>query len=382
VWRSRSGCIVLPFDPDEVVTGLLSERYADLPGAARTLVTTTLRSTYYAVRQLLPRRLQIALRRAYSRVQRRVTFPRWPVEPSLHDFYDLVLGWSSELADSPVPWISPWPDGRSWALVLTHDVETAAGLELLPLLRDVEQRLGYRSSWNFVPGRYRVEAELVQDLWRTGFEVGLHGLRHVGRDLDPQELPRRLPQMRRHAEDWGAVGFRSPATQRGWSTMSGLPFEYDSSYPDSDPFEPQAGGCCSWLPFMIGDLVELPITLVQDHTLWEILGEKDISLWRDKAAWIARHGGLVTVLVHPDYVVGDERAHHYDELLSFLGGLEGGWHALPRDVARWWRRRARLEAALARGEPLDASALRAAGAVLAWAEERDGAVAISAEAPA
>jgi hypothetical protein len=29
----------------------------------------------------------------------------------------------------------------------------------------------------------------------------------------------------------------------------------------------------------------------------------------------------------------------YDELLGFLSGLEGGWHALPRDVAAWWRLR-------------------------------------------
>jgi peptidoglycan/xylan/chitin deacetylase (PgdA/CDA1 family) len=340
VWRSSSGCIVLPFDPDEVVTGQLSERYADLPGTARTLVTTTLRSTYYSVRPMLPRRLQIALRRAYSRVQRRATFPRWPVEPSLHDFYDLVLRWSSELADSPVPWISPWPEGRTWALVLTHDVETAAGVELLPVLRDVEQRLGYRSSWNFVPGRYQVEEELVQDLWRTGFEVGLHGLRHDGRDLDPQELPRRLPQMRRYAEDWGAVGFRSPATQRAWSTMSGLPFEYDSSYPDTDPFEPQAGGCCSWLPFLIGDLVELPITLAQDHTLFVILGVQDGRVWCDKVEHIRSRGGLALVLTHPDYLSGSPLAAAYEELLTRYLDDPQVWRALPAAVADWWRRRA------------------------------------------
>jgi hypothetical protein len=52
--------------------------------------------------------------------------------------------------------------------------------------------------------------------------------------------------------------------------MASLPFEYDSSYPDTDPFEPQPGGCCSWLPYFNGPLVELPITLPQDHTLFVI----------------------------------------------------------------------------------------------------------------
>ena len=53
---------------------------------------------------------------------------------------------------------------------------------------------------------------------------------------------------------------------------------YDSSFPDTYPFEPQAGGCCSIFPFFLGDLVELPITLVQDHTMWEILRHDAMDL--------------------------------------------------------------------------------------------------------
>ena len=70
-----------------------------------------------------------------------------------------------------------------------------------------------------------------------------------------------------------------------------LGFDYDSSYPDTDPYEPQAGGCCSWLPFTNGDLVELPITMPQDHTLFTILRVEDERPWLDKAAFLRERVG-------------------------------------------------------------------------------------------
>jgi hypothetical protein len=117
---------------------------------------------------------------------------------------------------------------------------------------------------------------------------------------------------------------------------------YDSSFPDTDPFEPHAGGCCSIFPYFIGDLVELPITLVQDHTMWDILRQPGIDLWLEKTEWIRRHHGLVNVIVHPDYVLADERLDLYERLLSALANYDDGWHALPRDVAGWWKARASM----------------------------------------
>jgi hypothetical protein len=213
----------------------------------------------------------------------------------------------------------------------------------MPALMDVEQRRGYRSSWNFVPGRYRVDGALVEELRDNGFEVGLHGLLHDGHDLDASQLPKRLPEMRRHAEAWGATGFRSPATHRDWATMSSLPFGYDSSYPDSDPFEPQPGGCCSWLPFFIGPVVELPITLPQDHTLFVILRARDGQMWLDKADRIRSRGGMALLITHPDYVDDGPIATAYEELLARYQDDPDVWRALPEDVAGWWRRRAASE---------------------------------------
>jgi hypothetical protein len=289
----------------------------------------------------MPRSVQIWLRRRYSAVQARTPFPRWPAETALDDLQQLVLGYLAEVAGEPVPWLRPWPNGSSWALVLTHDVETDVGLAHLDLLGDVERSLGLRSSWNFVPRRYRVEDETVRALVDDGFEVGVHGLYHDGRDLESLETLRsRLPEMREHAERWGSVGFRSPATHRRWEWMPMLGFDYDSSYPDTDPFEPQGGGCCSLLPFFNEDLVELPITLAQDHTLFVILRDESDERWVEKTELVRERGGMALLNVHPDYMLEPHLVAVYRRYLERYASDDDVWHALPRDVSAWWRRRA------------------------------------------
>ena len=61
------------------------------------------------------------MRRAFTKVQNRSTFPAWPVEDGLHDLYQWLFALVAELAGQPVPYLNLWPEGRSWAMVLTHD---------------------------------------------------------------------------------------------------------------------------------------------------------------------------------------------------------------------------------------------------------------------
>jgi len=335
LWRSTEGGTILPFDPDAVALTLRSEAYR--AGGGRSALS---RRAYYRLRPLLPRRAQIALRRALAPVQARSAFPRWPAEPALHDLGGLVLAAVADAAGAPVPVLAPWPAGHDWALVLTHDAETAKGRDAIARVRAVEQRHGLRSSWNLVPERYDVDDALVAGLHAEGCEVGVHGLRHDGRDLESAAtLARRLPAMRAWAERWGAVGFRAPATHRVWDWMPGLGFAYDSSSPDTDPYEPMAGGCCSWLPFFNADLIELPITLPQDHTLFVIL-RRDEALWLEKVALLRDRGGMALLITHPDYLTDDEALDAYARFLDHVAGDGRAWRALPCEVADWWRRRA------------------------------------------
>jgi peptidoglycan/xylan/chitin deacetylase (PgdA/CDA1 family) len=275
-------------------------------------------------------------------VQSRSSFPHWPIETALHDLVDLVAALAEEAAGEPLPRLPTWPEGHTWALVLTHDVETAQGLAGIEHVRRLEERFGLRSSWNFVPERYEVDDALVAELAAAGHEIGVHGLRHDGRDLASERLVRRrLPAMREAAERWGAVGFRAPATQRRWSLMPKLGFEYDSSYPDTDPYEPQAGGCCSWLPFFNEQLVELPITVPQDHTLFEVLGHEDEWIWTRKIDALRSRGGMALMLTHPDYLRrGSKALDAYERVLACYARDRDVWRALPREVASWWRQRA------------------------------------------
>jgi hypothetical protein len=352
VWRADDGSTLLPFDPDELDVAYLSEGYlASERSALAARADAAARYLYYRLRPLLPRSLQIGLRRMHGHVREGVTFPRWPIEPARHELHTYLLETLAGVAGCPVPAIATWPHGRTWAVVLTHDVETADGQDSVHRMREIEERAGFRSSWNFVPERYRVDERLLHDLAEQGFEVGVHGLRHDGRDLEsPSTLRKRLPAIRRYAAAWGAVGFRAPATQRGWDMMPTLGFDYDSSYPDTDPYEPQRGGCCSWLPFFNRDLVELPITLVQDHTLFVILGEPDGSAWIDKLAYLRQVGGMALLITHPDYMLDESRLAAYSNLLARVSNDDDVWRALPREVSAWWRRRAASRVERVRGE--------------------------------
>ena len=172
-----------------------------------------------------------------------------------------------------MPWLAPWPDGHQWCLVLTHDVETAQGVQDIELLRRPERERGYRSSWNFVPERYTTpDADPASG---CGTRAARSGCTGCGTTAVTSPPPGRCGggcrACGRRADRWGATGFRSPATQRSWDLMPRLGFDYDSSSTDTDPYEPQPGGCCSFLPFFNDGLVELPITLPQDHTLFTIL---------------------------------------------------------------------------------------------------------------
>jgi peptidoglycan/xylan/chitin deacetylase (PgdA/CDA1 family) len=342
VWRSDEGGVLLPFDPNEAIESFWTERYVEVgAGWLMTRTASLGRAGYYRARPLLPRNMQLRLRRAFSRVQRKARFPRWPIETAVDDLFRLLLGMAAEVAGQAVPYVSFWPGDSTWAVVLTHDVERRAGYDRVDRLLEIELEQGYRSSWNFVPRNdYAVAPALLEQLRDRGFEIGVHGLLHDGRDLLARTLAQRLPAIRSYADRWEAVGFRSPATIRSARLIPLLGFDYDSSYPDTTLFEPQAGGCCTWLPYMLGRTVELPITLEQDHTLFELLGHRDATSWVEKARFLRERGGMALMITHPDYT---GNRHLVDAYRSYLGEFaedESAWKALPREVAAWWRRRA------------------------------------------
>jgi peptidoglycan/xylan/chitin deacetylase (PgdA/CDA1 family) len=348
---------------------LLEERYRPPAGGHSGMMRA-----YYRLKPMMPRSLQLAMRRRYAQRQARVEFPRWPIEPILVERRqaELVAELQRRGADA-VPAIAPWPEGHSCAVVLTHDVEGPSGVANVRRVMEIEQRHGFRSSWNFVADWYPIEAGLLDHVRAAGHEVGLHGIKHDCKLFESRaNFEAELPEIHHRLEEWGADGFRSPATHRNPDWMEELGARYDSSFPDTDPFEPRGGGCCSILPFFFGEMVELPITLVQDHTLWEILREETIDLWTKKSDWLAANEGLVNLITHPDYLDTPARLRMYEEFLEHLAGLEGAWRALPAEVAEWWRARHELRLVEDELEQVGITGPQSARANLQWWSAGEG----------
>jgi hypothetical protein len=253
---------------------------------------------------------------------------------------------------TPADWRG-WPEGKKFALILTHDVDTYRGQERCRLLMQMEKELGFRSLFNFVPERYPVSPELRSELVQNGFEVGVHGLNHDGKLFQSKEIfEQRSRKINRYLKHWNAVGFRAPAMHHNLEWMTALNIEYDLSTFDTDPFEPQSDGVKTIYPFWAGgkhsddSYIEMPYTLPQDFTLFVLMKERDISVWKKKAEWIAEAGGMILINTHPDYMnFGDKKVgvdeypvSYYENFLRFIVDNYRGkyWHALPKEMARFW----------------------------------------------
>ena len=333
--------VSVPFRLAEAHVNFLSEGWrAGLP--LRGLGPGTL-NAYYRVKRLIPRWVQLSARRTLIRRQELPDFPSWPLEENLDRllrFYARCLLLAGGKPELIFDWF--WPGTYRAAAGLTHDVESAEGLRLAVEVADLEEERGLRSSFNLVAQGYRIDEGILKDLRTRGFELGVHGVYHDRSMFSSRAtFDSQLPIVRHLAARIGAVGFRSPSTYRNFEWMGDLPVDYDCSTPHSDPFEPMPGGCCSLWPYFIGNVVELPYTMPQDHTLFTLLGERTIAVWQEQLDRIEQLNGLVQVLSHPDpgYLGNKRERALYAELLDVISGRESLWKALPRDVANWWRQR-------------------------------------------
>ena len=335
-----SGRIYAPFDLAAAYEAYVSEISA--AATRQRKLSTRQLDTFYRVKRFIPRPLQLAIRRLFIRWQGLPPFPVWPLDRSvvrLLQLYAFCVLFAQGRSEATFRWF--WPGGHHAALSLTHDVESEEGLRLAVELADLEEELGFRSSFN-LGGWYSVDPGLVRELTERGFEVGVHGLRH-DRSLfaTRASFEAQQPGLRELFDRLGAVGFRSPSTHRILPWIGELPIEYDCSLPHSDPFEPQPGGCCSLWPFFIGSVVELPYTLPQDHTLLTLLGQRTPDVWSDQATRIENEHGLIQCVTHPDrgYLGNPRNRAIYREFLQALAERPRLWKALPGDVATWWRSR-------------------------------------------
>jgi len=346
----RSGDAVLPFDPAQILTNLRMESYSRT-GRSRpmALLHDLLHRSYYQVRPLLPVALRSPLQRLHLQRRKEESFPRWPVDCTVDKLAAEFLR-AAMLANqqTAAPFIWFWPDGMESAAIMTHDVETRAGLEFCDCLMDLNDSFGIKSSFQIIPeSRYTIPPGFLKHIGDRGFEVNVHDLNHDGHLFrEREEFRRRVREINRYLREFEAQGFRSGIMYRNQQWFGDLNAEYDMSVPNCAHLDPQSGGCCTVMPYFVGNVLELPVSMTQDYALFNFLQDYSIDLWQSEIEMVREKHGLISFIVHPDYVIEEQPRTIYRLLLQHLERIrqEGKiWFALPRDVNRWWRQRTQMK---------------------------------------
>lgn len=303
---------------------------------------------FYFLKPFVPRDLQLYVRRQMVKYRLPRYADVWPIDP--------------RTAKAPDNWPG-WPEGKKFAFILTHDVESEGGLKNCHNIAALEESLGLRSSFNFVGKDYHTPKDLRASLKNRGFEIGLHGLYHQKQPFRSKAVfEQQKPEIIRIIKDWDIAGFRSPSMFHNLDFIHELGVEYDSSTFDTDPFEPQPDGLGTIFPQWISQnegtdgYVELPYTLPQDFLLFILMKEKNIDIWKKKVDWIAENGGMVLIDTHPDYMNFSDNdnseeqypAGYYKEFLKYVKTKYEGqyWHALAQDVASYYNGKQKIQTVL------------------------------------
>ena len=368
----RDGSVHLPFDPDEIIGNLQLERYVE--GREKNGI---LRSAYYHLRPLTTISMRRQIQRFHARNWRNSKFPQWPLDTTVERTCETLLLLSMEAKGvTKVPFIWFWPRGAASCVTMTHDVEGKKGVDFCHKLMDIDDSFGVKASFQIVPERrYVVASHLIDTIRSRGFEVNVQDLNHDGRLFEKkQEFVRRAASVNRYAREYKAKGFRAGVLYRNPDWYESLDFSFDMSMPNVAHLDPQRGGCCTVMPYFIGKILEIPVTTTQDYTLFHVLNENSIDLWKTQLDLILKKNGLASFIIHPDYIIEKEPKSLYEELLSHLNDLRSRndiWFAVPGEIDSWWRIRNQLRVERS-GESWHIVGEGAEFATLAYAKTTDG----------
>jgi hypothetical protein len=343
--------IQLPFDPAEVIENLRFERYRQqgTGGLEQLALSEPARKCYYSFRRFLPFPIRRQLQRIYFQDWKEISFPAWPVDFTVDNLHNEFLRLCMEASGvKRLPFIWFWPEGAASCLIVTHDVETRAGRDFTFRLMDLDDSYGLKAAYQVIPEkRYEVPDEYVRGIRSRGCEFNIHDLNHDGRlYLERTEFAHRAASINAYLHRYNAKGFRAGAMYRKQDWYDLFEFSYDMSVPNVAHLEPLRGGCCTVMPYFIGKIVELPLTTSQDYSLFHILNDYSIDLWKQQFALIRERNGLISFLTHPDYLEERRARDVYESLLGYIRQMvacEKLWVTVPGDVDRWWRARSQMK---------------------------------------
>ena len=273
-------------------------------------------------------------------------YPAWPLEPRLDDFRSGL--WAEAAARAGISLTAPsYREGHRGAVMLTHDIDSRPDIGGIEGIRRLERGYDLPSSVGFIPEISWPDQEVIEGLIHDGCEVYCHDIRHDGklayksasavrsdfdRFLDEHEAAR--PLLR---------GFRSGQLLMTSGLLGSLEnwFEYDLSLPDTErggPYGARAG-CATVYPFLVGGLLEFPLTMPQDFYLINVEhcdSAQMLSVWRDKLESVLSRGGVAVVNTHPVWTNPKHAGvwAAYDGLLATIASSDA-WVTTPSRLREW-----------------------------------------------
>ena len=277
------------------------------------------------------------------------------VEPASVEFLRILfLASLASICNKPIPRLRFWKPGKSYALVVTHDVETKEGLHRgTSQLLEIERSLEVNSTWNIPSDRYKLSPEILHDISKFG-NIGAHDTKHDGRlILSPlSEKIRRAKQAKQKLERLSGKkvrGFRAPLLQHSGELLDAVGkagYEYDSSVPTLEMLSPTSmtsHGVRTVFPFQYAGIWEVPVSLPQDHQLIKIFGLSPKEAGKkifSEATHVKALGGVCTLLIHPDYDYGlPENGDDYKKILEHFTNDASCQVTTMENLVDWWKKR-------------------------------------------
>lgn len=218
---------------------------------------------------------------------------------------------------------------NNYVCVLTHDIETAQGLQRAKILKKIEEKYDICSAWYVPSNRYKLDNDTIRELANHG-EIGSHDTKHDGK-LVHLRKDKAVERLKAAKQTLGQIiqqpvaGFRAPILQHNHTLLQALSeagYLYDTSIPTWEPKHPytmNSHGIGTIYPLTLDSLTEIPLTLPQDHQLLNVLGldpDQVLKTWAVMASMIRDLGGVCMFLVHPDYQLAAGNAGLYEELVN------------------------------------------------------------------
>jgi len=273
--------------------------------------------------------------------------PSWPIEGRIDAFRAALYGGlSNDSTESAGAAPGPWPDGRRYAFVMTHDIDSKEGMKLAGKILDEMLELGLKPCFFLVAHGYDWDEGFCDAVRQAGGEIGLHGDIHDNRIAfeSAAEAGRRLDSCREKIERHRILGFRSPSLLVSDELYKavGTRFFWDSSVPDTDTDTLLGArrGCGTIIPYRRGEILVLPTTMPADDRLL-LLGYRGLELLdvlRGKWRHVRETGGLCHFLTHTEpHLFGKTVIRDlYRALIQEALDAEDCWIATPSEVAEYW----------------------------------------------